>query len=907
MGGQTVVIGKQTIVSYDFTTDRDTPSDQDRTLIDTVRHQVEQAEAKTAAKPERIGGYRILGVLGQGGMGMVFQGEQQHPRRTVALKVLRSGIVSPELLRRFEKEAQVLGRLHHVGIAHIYEGGTADGGHGLQPYLAMELIHGLPLTDYCEAHELSTKQRLELLTKVCDAIEHAHQNNVIHRDLKPSNILVEPSGQPKILDFGVARVTDAGLQATTHRTDARKLIGTLPYMSPEQIKGDTRHVDARSDVYALGMLGYRMLTGRYPFVIPKDSIAEAARVIQDERPTRLSLLNRELRGDIETIILKALEKDPARRYQSAAELAADLRRYLSEEPIRARPVSSLYRFHMFARRNKALVGGIAGVILALSLGLAASMRAFHLAAERLEDFRRIADAQDLDKYRAEAKQLWPAYPENIAAMESWIEKARKLRPRLLEYRGRLARIHERSLEFNLVQDFNRTSLRHAQELNEVRRNLKKLRKDAAKAAEHPRGDRANAGLVRLRETIFRLEKEEEQLRKMIPRKHYCVFADPADRLQHDVLLSLVSNLSDFFDPRTGVFMDVRRRLDFAKGVENLSIKRHQEEWNAAIACIADPTRCPQYQGLVITPQMGLVPIGRDSKSGLWEFGHLQTGKPAQRGPDGKLLLTDETGLVFVLIPGGTFRMGAVPPSPDHPVGTPNVDPMAAADESPVRPVTLAPFFISKYEMTQGQWKRATRNNPSTIQPSAALKEPGVSFLLPVENVSWEVSEAVTWRLGLELPTEAQWEYTARAGTSTPWWTGDSQLSLRGAANLADKTYHTEGGRRPGTYDDWLVDGYGDIHAPVGEFRANAFGLHDVVGNVAEWCYDAYGPYTLRIHKGDGKREAGPGEAGFRIIRGGGSQNTAVEARCTGRDSAPPEYRHSDLGLRPARRLTPKKP
>ena len=166
------------------------------------------------------------------------------------------------------------------------------------------------------------------------------------------------------------------------------------------------------------------LTGRYPFVIPKDSIAEAARVIQEERPTRLSLLDRDLRGDIETIILKTLEKDPSRRYQSAAELAADLRRYLSEEPIHARPVSSLYRFHMFARRNRALVGTIAGVILALSLGLAASLRAFHLTAERLEVFRRLADTQDLDKYRAEAELLWPADPQNIIAMRAWIQPVR---------------------------------------------------------------------------------------------------------------------------------------------------------------------------------------------------------------------------------------------------------------------------------------------------------------------------------------------------------------------------------------------------------------------------------------------------------------------------------------------------
>ncbi|MFQ5411402.1 MAG: serine/threonine-protein kinase, partial [Phycisphaerae bacterium] len=177
-------------MTRDHITNDPAASDKERTTIAHIRQQVEEAEARLTATPEEIGGYRIRRVLGQGGMGIVYEAEQSHPRRTVALKVLRSGIVSVEMLRRFEKETHVLGRLHHAGIAHIYEGGTADTGLGLQPFFAMELISGLPLTDFCEAGKLTTRDRLELLAKVCDAVEHAHQNNVIHRDLKPSNILV---------------------------------------------------------------------------------------------------------------------------------------------------------------------------------------------------------------------------------------------------------------------------------------------------------------------------------------------------------------------------------------------------------------------------------------------------------------------------------------------------------------------------------------------------------------------------------------------------------------------------------------------------------------------------------------------------------------------------------------------
>jgi eukaryotic-like serine/threonine-protein kinase len=221
-----------------------------------------------------LGEYRILGLIGEGGMGAVYKAEQRHPRRIVALKVIRAGVATPQLLRRFEQETEALGRLRHPGIAPIFEAGTADAGYGPQPYFAMELIDGPSLTEYARARKLSTRERLELMAKVCDAVHHAHQRGIIHRDLKPGNILVDESGQPKILDFGVARVTDSDNRAT-RETDMGQLIGTLAYMSPEQVLADPLELDTRSDVYALGVILYELLSGRLPYDVSRKLLHQA--------------------------------------------------------------------------------------------------------------------------------------------------------------------------------------------------------------------------------------------------------------------------------------------------------------------------------------------------------------------------------------------------------------------------------------------------------------------------------------------------------------------------------------------------------------------------------------------------------------------------------------------------------
>lgn len=366
--------------------------------------------------PLHVGSYRVLRLLGEGGMGAVYEAEQPNPRRRVALKVVRPAVLSRHLLRRLELEADVLGRLKHPGVARIYEAGTVDAaGAGVpQPFFAMELVDGVPLTAYARDHKLTAADRLALLAKVCDAVHHAHQKGIVHRDLKPGNVLVTADGQPKVLDFGVARAVESieagssegeppASAALTFRTEPGQVVGTLSYMSPEQAASRADAVDTRSDVYALGVLAYELLADRLPVKVAGRPLHEAVRAITVEEPSRLGTVSRDFRGDVETIVGKALAKDPDRRYGSAAELAADVRRHLSAEPIAARPPSAWYQLSRFTRRNRALVGGFVCVVAALALGAAAATwQAVRATRARASTERALADAEALNSFLLDA-------------------------------------------------------------------------------------------------------------------------------------------------------------------------------------------------------------------------------------------------------------------------------------------------------------------------------------------------------------------------------------------------------------------------------------------------------------------------------------------------------------------------
>jgi|CXWL01.1.fsa_nt_gi predicted Ser/Thr protein kinase len=306
--------------------------------------------------PVSIGTYLVHRRLGEGGMGIVYEAQQQATHRLVAIKVIRGGSgVDDYRLRLFQREAQTLGRLRHPSIAAVYEGGrTAEGEH----FFAMELVNGTPLTQFVREHNIPRTQRLRLFQQICNAIQYAHQRGVIHRDLKPSNIFVDAEGHVKILDFGLARITDPDGTLNTATYEVGRIMGTLPYMSPEEVRGDVGAIDVRSDLYSLGVILFELLTNELPYTVRRNALPEAIRIICEEEPRRASSIDRTLRGDLEGILARALEKDPNRRYQNAAGLADDVERFLTDQPVLARRRNALYVLRkLLARQRLAAIAG----------------------------------------------------------------------------------------------------------------------------------------------------------------------------------------------------------------------------------------------------------------------------------------------------------------------------------------------------------------------------------------------------------------------------------------------------------------------------------------------------------------------------------------------------------------------
>lgn len=412
-------------------------------------------------------------------------------------------------------------------------------------------------------------------------------------------------------------------------------------------------------------------------------------------------------------------------------------------------------------------------------------------------------------------------------------------------------------------------------------------------------------LERARKLLLHLEKHKSSLQELrkyadkqdtLPASSW-TFSDIRTQWKHDLLTKLVQGLEELTssEDRIGTIKEIEARLEFARTVRRRTVEEYAGEWRAAINAISNSDI---YGGLELKPQVGFVPIGPDPESNLWEFSHLQTGEIVKRGLDGKLVLKENSGLVFVLLPGGKFWMGAQKQDQRQP----NYDSYSKEGESPINQVELYHFLISKYEMTQGQWLLVTKENPSLYHPSSQLEGGGYSLLHPVEQVGWEDCVRVMSHIEMQLPTEAQWEYAARAGSSDPWWTGKDYRALAGAANLADQTATKAG--KVWTAKQWpeLNDG-SIVHAPVGTYKPNRFGLYDVYGNLWEWCKELQGSYTVPGRVGDGERPTpGSKDQMMRVRRGGAFTYGPIEARSAYRTSAHSNYRTLTTGVRPVKQL-----
>ena len=880
--------------------------------------------------------------LARGGMGAIYKVYEESLRRTLAMKVaLPRGRredaqpIDPVTMGRFLEEAQVTAQLDHPGIVPIYELSVNAGG---QVFFTMKLVRGENLSEIFRkvkehAEGFDQTRVLWVLLRACEALAFAHSRGVIHRDLKPANIMVGRFGETYVMDWGVARVlgrADAHdlrlraepprpLEEATRIGSQRKddgssdpgsplvtmdgeVVGTPAYMSPEQAAGKIDQLGPESDVYGMGAILYELFAGHMPYVEPgqRTSSRTVLRWVLDGPPKPIRQIDPGVPPELVAICEKAMAREMSDRYPSMEELAEDLRAYLEQRVVRAHAVGPLAELKKWMLRNKA-VAALALILILVVAGLGFGLawqekRANRIIAaerDRAESERRrvlrISDARRLEELLSEMDTLWPALPETAPAMRSWLDRARDLESRLPQHEETLAELRSRG-----TPGPHRLDPDLADFLEHKRKDLAVALGDEFKTEEERRAH------------VAELDHWILEMRKVMDRERSYSFGDDQDTAWwHGALYELVMGLRDLGkDTQLGpTIRNIEQRLKHAESTLRISFEDHAEEWDLAIASIEDPAECPQYGGLELEPQLGLVPIGRDPSSGLWEFWHIQTGSRPERTKSGELVFTDDCGLVFVLIPGGDTWMGAQRHDPEGP----NYDPLtdtyeADLDSDPVE-VRLDPFFLSKFEMTQGQWLRIAGENPSYYDER--IKRPDLrqhTLLFPVESITWEqASELLERRLRLTLPTEAQWEHACRAGSGTPWWTGSDRESLRGAVNLADHSTAQAG-------VDWLEDqswvelddGYFAI-APVHLFRPNPFGLHNVCGNVWEWVQDSYVHYREPCREGDGLRLL---DKKTKVVRGGAFNTTAEQCRSAHRGRLDRTHLSTSVGVRPARGLFP---
>jgi len=880
--------------------------------------------------------YEVCEEIGKGGMATVYRARQVRLGREVAIK--RNDAGKAMTREKFLAEARVTGLLDHPGVVPVYDLLVADGG---DIALAMKLIRGRSWKEILHPPSGEEPRDLDfhlgVLGGVANAVAFAHSRNITHNDLKPANVMVGEFGEVLVVDWGMAldvRPEPSQDAVAPHRSLLHAPSGTPAYWAPELARGAGRDVGPHTDVYLLGAILYEIVSGQPPHRGGSLFTAIAAAVKEEPPP-----FDAGAPPGLEEICRKAMAKAPADRYPSVAAFQEALREFVKHREslaITAAAKATLERASDTAPKLAPGLGVDADRIrVYVDLGDAAS--AFRqarvlwpengeaAAGERravLAEAGLALDHGDLGLAEVQLSRLDPADPEvkeaaaKVAA--AFVERDRSARNAVRLRRSLLAAVGAIVVGLSVGLVVLRLEHRRVEasarlanaRLADVRRlaDVKRLadltvEADSLWPARIEKVAAMKTWLTSARALIGGIPRHEAYLAELrkgaVQAGNAYRFPDAESQWEHDTLEGLVAGLHDLSQR---LVPDMERRVETASTLRARTIEAPRALWHRAIDEIADPAVCPAYHGLHVTPQLGLIPLGRDPESGLWEFAHVETGEAPARGPDGKLVLADATGTVLVLLPGGTFDMGTRRPDRDHPLGSPNVDPDAQEVEGPVHAVTLSPFFIAKYEITQAQWVRMTGHNPSAYLPGRVIGGRTITALNPVEQIGWKETVAALSRRDLLLPTEAQWEYAARAGSTTVYATGDRKESLQGYLNIADRYCKEHGGPGSWVFETWLEDG-NVVHAPVGSYRPNAFGLHDMAGNVWEFVRDLYGPYSLPVSPGDGARQA-PADAP-EVFRGGGFRSNIVHARAGDRYSLyAHEFHGFDIGARAARALDP---
>ena len=820
-----------------------------------ARRMYEELVARLNSRGNPAERLHVESEMDRGGMGTIYRVLDEDLHRTLAMKVLNEELAARQdnrtyfLLGRFLEEAQLTAQLDHPGIVPVHELGLDAQG---RLFFTMKLIKGQTLQGIFElvASGLGGWNRtraLGVLLQVCQAMAYAHDKRVVHRDLKPANVMVGRYGEVFVMDWGLARLLDRddardlrilgadGSPSSVVDSDRRKhaagdafsplytvdgaIVGTPAYMSPEQATGNVDRIGPATDVYAVGAMLYQLLTGRMPYVrdaARSNSWTILAR-IQEGPPEPVHELAPDVPAEIVAVCEKAMARDPAERYATMADLAEDIRAFLEDRVVAAYRTGALAELRKWIVRNKAGAAAVAAVALSLVAAVGGLAVSRSIAIRAGEEVELASDFYELDFLLDQEDELHPATPDQVPAMDAWIDTARDFLERGDVHRAR----------YELAEREDSPELGNRREV-----------------------------------------------------------------------LSMLSTLEGA-DGETGLLRAVERRRELAASLRERTVESPEarERWNDAIDAIADSKICPHYGGLLIEPQLGLLPLRQDPGSLLWEFLHVASGERPVLHEDA-WVIGEETGIVLVLLPGGTFTMGT---PEDEAVFDLQGDPILPSDlERPAAEMTLEPFFLSKYEMTQGQWLRVEGENPAFFQAGNPFGDKPFGLTHPVEDVDPEDCLRVVARLALELPTEAQAEYAIRAGTTGAWSTGDDPRSIEGHANVLDR-HAMENGGPPGWPFEVEIDDQWTATAPVGWYRPNDFGLHDTMGNVWEWTRDRFVPYTVPSEPGTGLRILGtvPPFATF-VARGGAFYNRVPSLRSAYRFPIP-GFRTA-YGLRPARAL-----
>lgn len=832
--------------------------------------------------------------IGRGATSRVYLARDLELEREVAMKVHAAPLRT--VLRRFVREARVIGRLDHPGIVAVHDLGLD---HEDRVYFTMRLIRGQSLKDLLQepAGDAGHRRRfLDAVVHVCDTLAFAHARGVVHRDVKPSNVMLGRFGEVYLVDWGLARLRDERLEPDPAtpvpgpgETLAGQVLGTPAYMAPEQARGEPRAVGPHSDVYAVGSILHHYLAGRAPYCEGDNSPSteEVLRRLVSGAAPRLPSDVRAREPELASIAGRAMARDAEQRYPGAAEMAADLRAYLDGHAVRAHRGGFLYRGTKWVRRNRALAAGLLAVLL---LGLV-SLRATREARARNADLRFLADLRGPLDLMDEFDSLWPASPEHAAAIADWIRRAEGLRAREGVYARELERLRRTQPRLPVPA--------HTQDAYERRRQERLHAAERAIAGTQgllqgrERGELEGPPVATLRNNLASLERARKAFQAWPAELESRDFTEAETQLLYDRLEQFLAEL-DFVLGRTAPserLLLARAALAVAELVPEAGSFSWQE---ASVALRADP----RFGGLELVPQRGLVPLGPDPVSGLWEFAHPQSGRVPRRGTDGRLSIGVDDALVLVLVPGGACEAGA---QANDPTGS-LYDPHAERRDGPLLALELAPFFLSKYELTLAQWCRMTGSSHETYTDSMGADGKRLDF--PVYWTTGEWAGRVLAAYGLELPTSVAWEHAARAGTRSIWWCGDDLASLEGCGNVADFAWRRASGARDADVAGAVPfsDGYHWL-APIASFRPNAYGLHDTIGNVAEWCRDLTMPYHHAFIADTG--ELAPRYAwGMQIVRGGYHEQGAYACRSAAREYVPPTTSPGYVGIRPSRRVEP---